>query len=140
MRGEGQVMINVLHNMIVFPRLTAFCLSHLHDKLLIDNSKVSGRYLTSKVVDAMMTNTVDELPDISIYYVDDRRWKDLYVPSEDSRKIRLRSDKYTYYPKLMCEEHLSLALSFLLCHSDARISLLNTEDSAQSMKLLTMAK
>lgn len=120
-------MVNVLHNMVVFPKLTAFVFSHCKDFLTIDNSKESGRHLSELLVDAFLSDKEDELPDISIYYVNERRWKDLYVPSESRRKIRVKSNQYTYSPELMSKERLSLALSFLQLRSDARINLLNAD-------------
>lgn len=113
-------MILLDYNIIIFPKLT-YQVMQACPSLTVVDKRVAGRRLVSLVQDEFICRGSKELPDISIYYIKDKRWKDLYVPKHSTRKIRTVKETFTYWPLIM-SGGLSLALSYLMTYSDAEMT------------------
>lgn len=116
-------MIMLYNNVIVFPRLTGELIAQQSTNCFVDSRQMSGRYLIRKITDAILQGDVSTLPDIAIYDVDKKKWRDIYVPIEETRSIKTKTETFTYYPKLMSLGNWSLIASWLGCHSDAKVKL-----------------
>lgn len=125
-------MLMVYHNIVMFPELTRQAML-AYPELCITDRRVAGRYLTNMITDSYFNPVDCKLPDISIYEVDTKKWKHIFVPVEETRKIRTKRENYIYYPKLLECNNDSLVLSYLISHSDVRLSVLHeTKASSDS--------
>lgn len=114
-------MILLDYNVIIFPKLT-YQVMQACPSLTVVDKRIAGRRLVSLLMNANVCRDSKELPDISIYYIKDKKWKDLYVPTHSTRKIRTVKESYMYWPLIMSGGGLSLALSYLMSYSDAEMT------------------
>lgn len=126
-------MIMVYHNIVMFPKLTFEAMKY-YPHLIIDDKRIAGRRLVDMLAKVTVAEEDERLPDISIYDVDTKEWRDLYVPIEETRKLRTKKETFTYYPLLIQSGSLRLVLSYLQSYSDVNLAYLSESKSFPNFK------
>lgn len=110
--------MNVMHNPVIFPKMTAFAMGQL-PSLIVDDYRMASNKLNEYLIKQAVGR---DIPDIAYYDLKLKRWNEYYVDVEDTVKLRLSNNrKAVYYPLLMREDKVNMVISFLLCNSDAKL-------------------
>ena len=95
---------------------------------VINDYRLAGRYLTRMIIEAVQ-NPDYKLPDICVYDLASKEWREIFVPDGASRKIRLKKEVVQYNALLMEEGFANVLASFLMTYSDAQINLVELKEN-----------
>lgn len=131
-------MVMVYHNIVMFPKLTFQAMEACPSLVVVDR-RIAGRRLVDLLTNATIAEEEDKLPDISIYDVNRKEWRDIYVPVEETRKLRTKKETFMYYPLLMSSGSLTLVLSYLQSYSDVEMTFLSESKKCGDFSTLALS-
>ena len=81
-------IVNVDNTPIIFPKYTALLMEKGVDVEIVGSRETDSK-LTSVVYEAILSNSVNELPDIMKYDIKSKTWESIYV--ETGEKVSLQN-------------------------------------------------
>lgn len=131
-------MVMIYHNIVMFPKLTLQAMEACPSLVIVDK-RIAGRRLVDMLAKVVVAEEEDDLPDISIYNVNTKEWRDLYVPVQETRKLRTKKETFMYYPLLMSSGNLTLVLSYLQSYSDVEMTFLSEPKKCEKFSTLQLS-